>query len=131
MPQIDDVTSFVQNLEQNHQISSVKMRVAVGQLYPTQKHFDKFKVERIVAKLLDNDAELINKPIVISRDNFILDGHHRWAAFKTLSDNNTMYVHKVSAPIERLVDIAKDSGARSEAFKKSAEAFLRKVGTWS
>ena len=37
---------------------------------------------------IHKDSGFITKPIVISNDNFILDGHHRWFARKTLIENN-------------------------------------------
>jgi len=46
----------------------------------------KNKVINISRKFLDNEK---CKPLVISNDKFILDGHHRWFAKKTLVENNT------------------------------------------
>jgi len=35
------------------------------------------------------DKDEINKPIIISNDNFIVDGHYRWFVKKNLIENNT------------------------------------------
>ena len=35
------------------------------------------------------DDAFVDKPIVITNDFFILDGHHRWYARKNLVENNT------------------------------------------
>ena len=35
------------------------------------------------------NSELIIKPIIVSNDNFIIDGHHRWYLRKNLIENNT------------------------------------------
>jgi len=48
-------------------------------LQPMQNKLDTAKVER-----LKNTPEALKKPIVVSHDGFILDGHHRWAACKAL-----------------------------------------------
>ena len=39
--------------------------------------------------LKNNKTKFITKPLVISNDNFILDGHHRWFTRKNLIENNT------------------------------------------
>ncbi len=48
-------------------------------LKPTQDKLDTAKVKRI-----QGNPEALKKPIVVSKDQFIVDGHHRWAACKAL-----------------------------------------------
>lgn len=47
-------------------------------LRPSQKSFNAKKVANIKKEL--NEGTLEFKPIIISKDNYILDGHHRWKA---------------------------------------------------
>lgn len=75
MPQINDFDAFTKDLEAN----GTPMREPKGYkptaLTPLQKHFNQDKVD-----LMKNQKE--HKPIIISSDNKIIDGHHRWMAAK-------------------------------------------------
>ena len=46
-------------------------------LHPSQEDIHRAKVDSIISK---SDPYTI-KPIIISSDNYIVDGHHRWIAF--------------------------------------------------
>ena len=35
---------------------------------------------------MKNNKEILNKPIVITNDNFIIDGHYRWHINNSLND---------------------------------------------
>jgi len=77
MPQVDS-----DNLPQAIKLASDKVKVssekiAVGKLKKSQKELHKNKIIGI-SKSFKNAKDL--KPLVISSDNFIVDGHHRWAA---------------------------------------------------
>lgn len=54
--------------------------VRVGKLKKTQEDLDQKKVDGIIKywKGKGQDPKEI-KPVIISRDDFIIDGHHRWA----------------------------------------------------
>lgn len=58
-------------------------------LKPTIKKLSKNKIKKMKNDLLENDDKFIYKPIVISKDNFIIDGHHRWFLRKNLIEENT------------------------------------------
>jgi hypothetical protein len=51
-----------------------------------------------------------NGAVLVSKDNYLLDGHHRWAATivynQKHSDNKKMTVQKVMVPMEHLLKIA-------------------------
>ena len=51
-------------------------------LKPTLAKISNNKINKLV-KLANEKNTLFNKPIVISKDNFIIDGHHRWYAENT------------------------------------------------
>lgn len=54
------------------------------------------------------------EPIFISRDGYVVDGHHRWAAQvgRDAADGNlgtsTMHVYKIDAPISEVIKISQD-----------------------
>ena len=54
-----------------------KGTISPQKLHPSQKEIYKSKVDTIISK---SDPYTI-KPIIISSDNYIVDGHHRWVAF--------------------------------------------------
>lgn len=54
-----------------------KGTISPQKLQPSQKEIYKSKVDDIISK---SDPYTI-KPIIISSDNYIVDGHHRWVAF--------------------------------------------------
>tara|TARA_B100000497_G_scaffold125189_1_gene161205 strand:- start:465 stop:1607 length:1143 start_codon:yes stop_codon:yes gene_type:complete len=77
MPQVN-----TQNLSKALSIAKSKVKVTkgmslVGSLKPSQKQFIKSKVKGI-SKKYNKPTDM--KPLIISKDNYIVDGHHRWAA---------------------------------------------------
>jgi phage gp29-like protein len=69
---------------------------------------------KVAAMALDTKTNLEQFPIVISRDGYIVDGHHRWAALVErdaadgkLGDTMIKYI-KVDAPISEVLHISND-----------------------
>lgn len=77
--------------------------VDTDSLTATQSNFNQEKVDRIVADGVDD--LLAAKPVVVSKDDFILDGHHRWLAAKELGID--LPVRRVSLDIEELHTLCK------------------------
>lgn len=74
MPQIDSVEDFVQyNATQN--VESELQTRNPSDFTPTQFEFDQEKVDQIIS-----DGDFENHTIIVSKDGFVLDGHHRWMA---------------------------------------------------
>lgn len=98
MPQIDDQKAFAAYLEfvgvpVSHglnQLSSIK---------PTQNEFDPAKVASIKAPY---------GSIIVSSDNFILDGHHRFFAAQADPEHDMIYAYVCSATINQLLKHAND-----------------------
>lgn len=100
MPQIDDPSEFISSLGKEG-VSSNKLNCPTDSLKSTQSNFDKDKIAQI---MLNKKGK--TKPIIVSRDDHILDGHHRWIA-----DHNTTGIsvaYKVDLPILELVKKAHD-----------------------
>ena len=59
----------------------------IYELKPTLSKLNKKKVQKISRRFLNNES---CKPLIISNDKFIIDGHHRWLnQKKAIVENNT------------------------------------------
>jgi hypothetical protein len=100
MPQIpeEQLPEFITWLESK----GVRARVgrkAVGELKATQKEINAQKVENMRGKNLGN------APIIVSKDGYVLDGHHRWAALLAEDPGNLINTIQVSLPIRVLLKV--------------------------
>lgn len=74
-------------------------------LVATQSELDGVKVAGILRGLDESQAG--RTTIVVSRDNSVLDGHHRWAAWAAFAEDHPstrINVMRVDAPIRQLMD---------------------------
>lgn len=86
------------------------------QLVPSQSEFNMEKVNSIVA-----EKSWDKKPIVISNDKVIVDGHHRWkAAFQV---NGSVKAFKIDKSFSEIIDFVKDKDYA--VYKKLNEAQYR------
>lgn len=69
----------------------------VSQLTPSQGEFNVDKVESMMGNL-DNQ-----KPIIISSEGYIIDGHHRWLAEYNTDKNSDIDVIVISMPFNDLI----------------------------
>jgi hypothetical protein len=75
-------------------------KVPAKSLYATQKDF---KTERLMP-LLDKPV-IEGPPVLVSRDGFVLDGHHRVLAKRIRGED--IHVMQIDAPIEDLLKVIK------------------------
>jgi predicted ABC-type ATPase/predicted double-glycine peptidase len=110
MPQIrsHDVPEFLNRLRDKGIKVELTM-VRVGDLKATQKEINPEKVQAMKGAVKENE-----KPIIMSEDGHILDGHHRWAGMMEHDPDQRVPVYKVHAPIEKLLEEA-------HAFPKSEQ----------
>jgi len=93
-PKIDEIISeelinkFIRRLKKEDNLLVSKQKVNLYKLNPTLNKLSKNRVEKTKLKYL-NDDNFVRKPIIITNDYFILDGHHKWFARKNLIENNT------------------------------------------
>lgn len=93
-PEMDEILSedlinkFIKRLKREDNLLITKEKMNLYKINPTISKLSKNKVEKIKKKLM-NDDRFAKKPIVITKDFFILDGHHRWYAKKSLVENNS------------------------------------------
>ena len=117
MPQFTDKTMvlFIKQLK-NNKIGVKKNKQSVLDLNPTQNQINSEAVKHLQNKHLKTKYSLNKKTIIISKDNYILDGHHRWAAlllcnfkpekcFKHKIDIKISCV-QIDLPIKKIIKLA-------------------------
>jgi hypothetical protein len=93
-PEMDEIISedlinkFIKRLKKEDNLLVTKEKCNIYKLNPTINKLSKNKVNKMKKKMM-NDEMLVKKPIVVTNDFFIIDGHHRWYAKKAIVENNT------------------------------------------
>lgn len=104
MPQIKsaDIQAFRMFMSQ-HGIRSSYESVPVDSLSATQAEFSKHKIK----KLIDTKSSSLGLMIIISGDDYVLDGHHRWLANYNIDPHGMQKVLRFHAPMKKLILVAK------------------------
>ena len=79
MPQIkgDNMDSVLLHFAQNSSGASVaKKKMKLSKIKPAQNEMNESKIKKILKK----SPKTINNPFLLSKDGYLMDGHHRWAA---------------------------------------------------
>ena len=99
MPQVKSkkMDAFMSYLKDSKVGVETEKMVEAHKLKPTQKHLDHKKVG-LVSKMPE---ERKNKPILVSSDGYILDGHHRWAY--EVGKGGKLKVTLIDMPIQELI----------------------------
>ena len=103
MPQVD-----TQNLGKALDMASDKVRVTkgtiqAGKLKKSQKELHQDKVEGIAKRFTSPDKF---KPLIISKDNHIVDGHHRWgAAIYKWGEDVKIPIFRIHLPIMKAIQL--------------------------
>lgn len=109
MPQIpDDVIPGFLKTFQDKGIKVTKDTMAVGQLKATQKEINAEKVVGMANAYKEGKYDPSKQPIIVSKDGFVLDGHHRWAAMVHDDPSNKMRVFRVDTDIKTLLHAAQN-----------------------
>lgn len=105
MPQIDskDMKHFLNHLK-DQDINVDNKEISPHELTATQHHFNKEKIKSMIDDL--NNDKLKSSPILTSKDDYVIDGHHRWLAHKNI--NKPIEVNKIDLPVDELVDLMHD-----------------------
>jgi ParB-like chromosome segregation protein Spo0J len=82
-------------------------------LNPSQNEISRHRVEGLIEDDIIDKQEV---PLLVSKNDYIVDGHHRWAAFRVKAPNKAMETIVVDAPIKDVLGIAIDWGAEHQAF---------------
>jgi len=116
MPQFEskkEIRQFTNFIRKAYGIRNHKTRKAAGELRPSQKEISRERVESLVA---DNILRKVNVPILISGDDYVIDGHHRWAAYKMEAPSKKIPAVVIDAPIKDVLGIAIAWGAKHQEF---------------
>jgi hypothetical protein len=121
MPQIDNHDEYLKYLD-DKKISYVKQKLPTSELKSTQMEFNKDKVAEMM-----NSREAV-KPIIVSNDGYILDGHHRWLADYNKDKNAKTRSIVVNLPILELMRVSKYyNGVESRPLLESIKSVVRRA----
>lgn len=117
MPSLDKPKSFLNRIDNQFHINYVNETAKMSNLIPAQGEIRQSRAEG-AAKGMDRETGLVEvgknsdgspmyaSPIIISQDNFIIDGHHRWAAAYMLGiQDRSIPVIRIQAPITSILMI--------------------------
>lgn len=108
MPQLTNFDEFAADLSAND-ISLTVETCNPSDLVPTQKNFNQEKVDKIKEGLSytrSTPSVIVGfKPIIVSQDGYVIDGHHRWLAAHQLKKHIECKVVGMTA--ETLFDFLK------------------------
>lgn len=104
MPQISakDVPEFLKWLRSKYGVRSSNKQVPIRRVKPSQGEFNPEKIAGMMTKDLSAD-----KPAVMSKDNYILDGHHRFAAELNKNPSGKFNVYWVDMLFGDLINAAR------------------------
>ncbi len=86
-------------------VKVTKETIPASKLKKSQKELIPSKVKGI-AKKYDNPSDM--KPLIISKDNHIVDGHHRWAAaIYKWGEDVKIPVHRINLTINNAIKLSK------------------------
>lgn len=131
MPQLRDdvVWNFIDVLEENG-IDVKPGDTPVGRLKATQREINAEKVSGMLEAVAAGNLSFgeLGDEIIISNDDYILDGHHRWATLLVHDPHNTMSTLQVDLPMKRLLELANNfEGVEQETFEEGIAAARRRV----
>jgi len=122
LPQISlkELAGYVRHL-QDCGIDVAAKYTGVHRLRPVQKEYNRKKVDEL--KKVENDIK--SQPLIVSKENYIMDGHHRWIALSELNEKYPIRVVQVNLPITELVKRTRDYSGSSIKTVKEARIRLK------
>ena len=120
LPQIKASGEFFSFLKSKG-IPVIKKTIKCKELKPIQKEFNIDKIKQ----MLTSDEDVIDKPIISSKDKYILDGHHRWLTILNKNENYTINSFEVQCDIKTLLKLAEESELAD--YKAIHESFSKKI----
>jgi len=116
MPQFSspaEIKQFSKFVKKVYKIKSFKTKRKAGELRPSQKEISRPRINGLIK---DGALEKLNVPIVVSGDNYVVDGHHRWAAYRLKRPEKALPAIVIDAPIKDVLGIAVAWGAKHQEF---------------
>ena len=110
LPQIKstDVPEFIDWLESKG-VEALNTSMEVGELTPVQKEINLEKTDSMASKHEAGEIDLsTGKPVMVSSDEYLVDGHHRWYALRELNPSNKLNAVMIDSPILELISLMKE-----------------------
>lgn len=96
-------------------------KARVGDLRATQREINAKKVAGMIEAKQAGKFDPAKAPVVVSNDQHILDGHHRWAALVVMDPSSKIPVRRVDLPMRELLRRAHSfKGVKYRTFEASA-----------
>ena len=114
MPQIYDATAFAKTIKSKYGVKSAIKKVEVGELRPSQNEISSERVAGVIKAIKDNSLD--KNPMVVSADGFVVDGHHRWAAYKKYKPDTKLPALVIDLPIKEALGLAIAVSKKRENF---------------
>ena len=116
MPQIDleHTPAFRKFALEHDGIESSEGSVLPTELKPTQREISTIGVEKLASYI--NSGQMRPDPIIVSADGYVVDGHHRWAAYVDRTPDKPIPVITMAAPIQKVLESAAAWRAPVQAF---------------
>ena len=111
LPQIKstDMSNFRKWLETEKGVESFESKMEVGELSPIQKEINLEKTDSMKTKHEAGTIDLISgKPVMVSNDEYIIDGHHRWYALRELDEEIEMETINIDLSVQELLSVVQE-----------------------
>jgi hypothetical protein len=115
MPQIYDAAKFSKIIKDKYDVDSHREKMAMATLRPSQNEINAERVDSVIEDIKARKISHKN-PIVISEDGYIVDGHHRWAAYKKYNPDHKIPVLVIEVPIKDALGLAATVVTKREEF---------------
>jgi len=114
MPQIEDIDAFVADAEAvGISMSYTKDEKSAGHMLASQSEVSRNRVTRTANWIRSNPGALNEKPIVLSNDGYVIDGHHRYFALQSLEmDDKPIPVYIINKPRDFVLEAAAAVGLK-------------------
>jgi len=116
MPQIslEQTPAFRKFALEHDGIESSEGTMLPTELKPTQREISTIGVEKLASYI--NSGQMRPDPIIVSADGYVVDGHHRWAAYVSRTPDTPIHVITMAAPIKKVLESAAAWHAPVQAF---------------
>lgn len=122
MPQIKaEHRGAMVNFLKGRFIGSEIQQVPANTLKPTQAEFSREKVKQALG------YEGGNRSILISSDNYVVDGHHQWLA----SLDGDIQVIRIDAPVQEILDVIKEFPSATSGEAAATPAYSNDLITFA
>ena len=114
MPQIEDIDAFIAGAAiVGITLSYMATEKTIGQMAPSQSEVSRNRVTRTANWIRSNPGALNEKPIVLSNDGYVIDGHHRYFALQSLEMNDKpISVYIINKPRDYVLEAAAAVGLK-------------------